>query len=1479
MTSIEIEDIYPLSPAQQGLLFHSLYAPGAGTYFTQFVCTLQGEVDVAALERAWQEVAARHPALRASFVWEDVQEPLQVVHHRELRIPFALHDLAEMPTDELDGWIDNFLREDRNRGFNLSKAPLMRLTLLRTQDAAYQLIWSHHHLLLDGWSVSLILGEVFAFYAAILNGQEPPPAQPRPHRDYIEWLQRQDLSKAETFWRQELHGFSMPTPLVVGPAQNGHAPVEHDYAEQHILLSAEETASLQSLARQHGLTMTTIMQGAWALLLSRYSGLEDVLFGTVASGRSVDLPEIESIAGMLINTLPLRVRTPSSMHALPWLKALQERQTEARRYEYTPLARAHEWSMVPRDLSLFESVLTFENYPAPVWLRQGGNGGLGLSDIRMLEQSHYPLVVQAIPIPELLVKVVYDSSRFEAASIIRMLGHLQTLLAGIAADPMLPLGDYSLLTATEREQLLVEWNYNGDEPVAPVCLHRQFELQVEKSPQAVAMLFEGEQFTYAELNRRANRVAHRLQELGVEPDVPVGLYVERSPEMVIGLLGILKAGGAYVPLDPAYPRERLAFMLEDARVPILLAQRHLVERLPQHTAQVICLDDGWAAGGQANDSNLTCEVAPDNLAYIIYTSGSTGTPKGALVTHANVARLFTATRRWFNFGPGDVWTLFHSYTFDFSVWELWGALLYGGRLVVVPDRVRRSPETFYNLLCDEGVTVLNQTPSAFRQLMWAEEASRVRADLALRLVIFGGEALEVGSLQPWFERHGDTSPQLANMYGITETTVHVTYHPLTRADTRHGPGSVIGRPIPDLQTYVLDMRMQPVPVGVPGEIYVGGAGLARGYLRRPELTAERFVPNPFVSTEYRVPSAEGRGASAFHTPHSGGERLYKTGDLARYLPGGELEYLGRSDRQVKIRGFRIELGELEAALSRHPAVRQAVAIAREDVPGEKQLVAYIVAEQDSLSISDLRRFLQAHLPDYMVPAAFVTLDALPITHNGKIDYRALPPPEQSRPDIQSGYTAPRTPEEKLLAEIWGQVLRVEGVGVDDNFFELGGDSILSIQIVARANQEGLKLTPRQLFERPTIAQLAQVVSNSPAAHAQDEQVEGPVRFTPIQLRFFGQDLPQPQHYNQAVFLEVLQELDPALLEKAIRYLPVHHDALRLRFSQEASGWQQFCAGWDAAISSASFVQFDLSGLPHDVQGAAIEQKGLELHRSLDLANGPLMAAAHFNLGPGKPARLLIVVHHLAVDAVSWPILLVDLQSAYEQLSRGESIRLPSKTTSFQEWAERLVAHARSGAVEQELDYWLARRGTQVAPLPLDYPDGLAANNELSAQEVTVAFDDDETSTLLHDIARDYRAQVNEVLLAALAQVIARWAGGEQALIDLEGHGREDLFDDVDLSRTVGWFTTIFPALIPAREGADPRRALNMVKEYLRGIPNRGIGYGLLRYLSANPAISAELGSLPQAQVSFNYLGRLDNGLADSTMFDWAHGSTGPIHSP
>ncbi|MEH2179927.1 non-ribosomal peptide synthetase [Nostoc sp.] len=605
-----------------------------------------------------------------------------------------------------------------------------------------------------------------------------------------------------------------------------------------------------------------------------------------------------------------------------------------------------------------------------------------------------------------------------------------------------------ILKESEKD-LLIEYNYTQQ-----ASIHQLFEAQVELTPETVAVVFEDQQLTYRELNIKANQLAQYLQNLGVGPDVLVGICVERSLEMIVGLLGILKAGGAYAPLDPNYPVERLAFILEDAQVSVLLTQKHLLNNLPQNYTQVLCLDSDKEILSQYSSENPTSSVTSENLAYIIYTSGSTGKPKGVLINHFNVIRLFKATEHWYHFNQNDVWTLFHSFAFDFSVWEIWGALIYGGRLVIVPYLVSRSPEAFYKLLCKEKVTVLNQTPSAFQQLIYTEQTIADSGNLALRWVIFGGEALEIQSLKPWFTRYGYESPRLVNMYGITETTVHVTYRPITEDDLRPGAGSVIGCAIPDLQLYVLDEHRQLVPVGVPGEIYVGGAGLARGYLNRPDLTAKAFIANPLSND----PKA----------------RLYKTGDLARYLPNGDLEYLGRIDHQVKIRGFRIELGEIEREIAQHPDVREVVVLARQEETGEKQLVAYFVLHQNSSYISNqLRSFLGQRLPDYMVPSAFMLLESMPLTVNGKVDRQKLPAPSRERPQLEQAYIAPQSDLERLLAGILSELLKIDRVGIDDNFFDLGGTSISIVQVAVRVQQElGIELPTVKLFQYSTISSLA-----------------------------------------------------------------------------------------------------------------------------------------------------------------------------------------------------------------------------------------------------------------------------------------------------------------------------------------------------------------------------------------------------------------------
>jgi amino acid adenylation domain-containing protein len=1065
-----IEDIYPLSPMQQGMLFHSLYAPDSGIYFQQMICTLRGNLEVVAFEQAWQKIVEKHSIFRTAFIWESLNKPVQVVY-KQVKITVENDDWQGLSAQEQQEQLKVFLESDQQNSLQLSQPPLMRLHLIKLDKNTYQFVFSSHHLLLDAWSLPLVFNDLLNFYEGISQGETIRSQSPLSYRHYIAWLQQQDQELAEKFWKQKLQGFTAATPLTVEKLLPKTENSNISYGEQQIQLTVLATEALQSFARQNRLTLNNLVQATWGLLLSRYSQESDVVFGVTVSGRPPSLLGVESMVGLFINTLPMRVQVSAETKILDLLKDLQAQQIECEQYSYSSLAEIQGWSDIPRGTSLFESILVFESNTLKTGLKSS-NKSLELDNIRGFERTNYPLTVVAVPRQQMLVRISYDTNRFDDGTITRLLGHFQTLLEGIIANPQQRVCQLPLLTKFEKQQLLGDWNNIHENYLQDKCIHQLFEEQVERTPHNVAVVFENNSLTYQQLNTRANQLAHYLQELGVKPDTLVGICVERSLEMIVGILGILKAGGAYVPLDPEYPQERLSFMLEDSQVKVLVTQAKLVESIPEHQAQLICLDTDWEKIAQNITSNPENKSEPENLTYIIYTSGSTGKPKGVLVNHANVVRLFAATDSWYHFNSQDVWTLFHSYAFDFSVWEMWGALLYGGRLVIVPYLVTRSPESFYELLCQEKVTILNQTPTAFRQLIQAEQSTD--NDLSLRLVIFGGEALEINSLQPWFDRHGDQCPQLVNMYGITETTVHVTYRPLSRADVNNTV-SVIGRPLPDLQVYLLDKYLQPLPVGVPGEMYVGGAGVTRGYLNRPELTTERFISSPFDPP--LPPLDKGgtqAGASLNQGKTQGGAKLYKTGDLARYLPNGELEYLGRIDNQVKIRGFRIELGEIETLLASNPQIWETVVLVWDDTTGDKRLVAYIVPQPEiTITIDEIRQFLTTKLPGYMVPNAFVILEALPLTANGKIDRRALPPPKSSSKPSDK-YVAPRTPIEDILVNVWSEILKVEKVSINDNFFELGGHSLLATQLVAQIRDRlKVELPLRQLFNSATLAELAQ----------------------------------------------------------------------------------------------------------------------------------------------------------------------------------------------------------------------------------------------------------------------------------------------------------------------------------------------------------------------------------------------------------------------
>lgn len=1046
---------HPLSPAQRRMWVLEQFGTLGDAYNIPNAVRIRGPLQPELLERSLNAVIKRHDALRTTFTVVD-GEPVQIISP-EMSLQVQVTDLQ---ASDLDARI----AEEGQHPFDLTKGPLVRATLLRLGAEEHVLTLVMHHIVSDGWSMGVLVREILACYEAFAQGQNDPLAPlPIQYADYAHWqqsrMQGDEWDKQLLFWQKQLAGtlpvLDLPTDR---PRQNAQ---EMRGAAETFALTPDLSKRLEALSRRTGTTLNTVLLAAFHVLLHRSTSQEDILVGTPIAGRTHS--RLEALIGVFINTLVLRTNVSGDLTFRQLVENVHQVTTDAFAHADVPfevlaneLATGRQISQTP----LFQVMFVLQNAPSAKLETQG----LSLETLPMHNRTAKFELTMLMEQTEsgLGGTLEYSTDLFDRETILRMIEQFLQVLEAAADDPERTVAGLPMLTERERQLLLKEWNGATADFPSDLCLHHLFEQQAERYAERVAVTYEDHSLTYAELNRRANQLAHHLQRKGVRPGMLVGLAVERSPELVIGILGILKAGGAYLPLDPAYPQDRLAFMAEDSGMQVLVTEQRLLEQLPPQTAVTVRLDADAGLIAQESGENPTSAAASDSLAYVIYTSGSTGKPKGVLIPHANVTRLFAATEEWYQFDEHDVWTLFHSYAFDFSVWELWGALLCGGRLVVVPYWTSRSAEEFHHLLFREKVTVLNQTPSAFRQLIRADENAGEPNALALRYVILGGEALELSSLLPWMKRHGDQTPQIVNMYGITETTVHVTYRPLTLNDLQAGNGSVIGCPIPDLEVYVLDPYGQPAPIGVTGELHVGGAGVADGYLNRPDLTAERFVPHPFSDRP--------------------GARLYKTGDLARFRRNGELEYMGRIDQQVKIRGFRIELGEIEAVLLQHPAVREAVVTAREEETGDKRLAAYYVPRDgEAPSAADLRRHIGETLPDYMVPSAFAALDAFPLTANGKVDLRALPQPEEGTGASAAEYVAPGTPLEITLAGIWAELLRVERVGVQDDFFELGGHSLLGTQLMTRVQSEfGVQIPLRELFEIPTIAHCAACIEAATA---------------------------------------------------------------------------------------------------------------------------------------------------------------------------------------------------------------------------------------------------------------------------------------------------------------------------------------------------------------------------------------------------------------
>ncbi|HEX8282851.1 MAG TPA: amino acid adenylation domain-containing protein [Pyrinomonadaceae bacterium] len=1387
-TRQQIEDLYPLSPVQHGMLFHCLLSPEVGVYFVQKSCTLKGDLDVAALERAWQKVLDRHPVLRTGFVWEGMDEPVQVVY-RGVRLPIRQEDWRGLSADEQGARLAEHLRVERRSGFDLTQAPLMRLDLFRLADDAYRLIWSHHHLLMDGWCNTLILREVFTLYEAYARGREVELEPSRPFRDYIAWLQGQDLSRATEFWRETLEGFETPTPLAVEQLTGGRA-AEQSFDEEYTLLSLEATRALQATARRHRLTMHTVVQGAWALLLSRYSGERDVLFGDVVAGRPAEIEGIETMVGMFINALPVRVGVTAGERLLPWLKRLQEHQIESRQYEHSPLVQVQQCSDVPQGTPLFDSLLGYQNYPVDATLRDG-RASVRIEDVHTIQTANYPVIVTITPVPELMTLIKYDCSRFDVGTVRRMLGHFQTLLEAFAADPERRLEDYDVLTGDERRQLLVDWNDTTTSYPRDRQVQELFEEQAARTPDAAALVFGEQTLTYRELNERANQLARHLRAQGVGAESLVGLCVERSAELIVGMLGILKAGGAYVPLDPSYPVERLSFMMADAAIEALVAQERSLDELPSFWGPVVCLDADADLLEACETENLPPAGDAGDLAYVIYTSGSTGTPKGISIVHRAIARLVRDTD-YVTLTPEDRVAQASNSSFDAATFEVWGALLNGACLVGIDKEVALSPGGLAAEVRRRQINTLFLTTALFNQLA----ASEPGCFAGVRHLLFGGEAVDPRRVRQVLS---DGAPErLLHVYGPTECTTYATWQHVERV--ADGDQTVpIGRPLANTQYYVLDTRLDPVPVGVAGELYLGGPGLARGYLNRPALTAEKFVPNPY--------SAEA------------GERLYKTGDRVRLLPGGAVEFLGRVDNQVKVRGHRIELGEVEAVITAHPAVRECAVIVRDD-SGDRRLVAYVVAANEDAPPTgeELRRYLGERLPDYMAPSRFVSLPALPLTPNGKVDRRALPAPDAARDDFESAYLAPRTPTEEMLAGVWGQLLGVERVGAGDNFFSLGGHSLLATQVMSRIRDTfGVEIALRELFEQPTLRALADCVDASRQAASPVGEAPPlvraartdalPLSFAQQRLWFLEQLEPGGTAYNIPVALRLSGALDADALEASLNDLIRRHETLRTTFRVVGNEPAQVVAPFEPL----ALPLIDLSALPRErAEAEAVTLRDAEARRGFDLAEGPLLRVGLLRLAEDEHL-LLVTMHHIISDGWSMGVLVREVAALYDAHRAGVEADLPELDIQYADYAAWQREYLSGEVLEQQLDYW--KKQLAGAPPALELPADRPRPAVQSFRGAALTFScSPELSDALRSLSRREGATLYMTLLAAFAALLKRHSGEGDVVVGSPIANR----NRAETEGLIGFFVNTLA--VRTRLGGDPTFA-----EALRGVRDVVLG--------------------------------------------------------
>jgi len=1457
----------PLSFAQQRLWVLDRIEGSNPAYHMPAVLVLNGVLNLEALEASFSEIVRRHEIMRTGFP-ERNGKPYQ---HIEPAYPVTvpIHDLTEMPGQEGEAHLGRLLNEWIARPFDLAKAPCFRLALFRLETHKHVLAMVQHHIISDGWSTGVLVQEFGALYQAAVVG-EPlewalPPLEVQ-YADFAMWqrkrLDGEAMAGQLEFWRQRHEGLP---PHIDLPTDRPHPPLQtFNGATEGIGFDETMTARLRAFAKRHDATLFMVLEAAFATLMFRYSHQSDIAVGTPIANRTHRA--LEAMVGCFINTLVLRTSFDNDPNFIDLIAQTRRTALDAYAHQDVPFEEVVEAVQPRRDMSrnpLFQVMFILQNTP---------RASLSLPELELSPfpgRNHFAKFELQFDMRDLgerlFCQIEYNTDLFDGESVRRLAAHFHTLTAGLIESPERPVRAVAMLDRAERDRIALAWNRTDSDFKGPRHLLAPFERWARLSPErpAVRLADGAGELSYAELRNRAESLAVHLARLGVGPETLVGVALQRSLEMVVAQYAVVKAGGAYVPIDPEYPAERVAFMLEDCAAPVLLTTRTVLAGLPEHQAKAVCLDEfTWNEiddDGRALLEEVADGFSPSRAAYMIYTSGSTGRPKGAVNTHEAIANRLDWMQTAYPLDDSDRVLQKTPFSFDVSVWEFFWPLRSGATLVMAEPERHGDPSYLADVIQRHTITTMHFVPSMLDAFLSAADLSKCGS---LRRVFASGEALSVDLATRFTDQLSAVT--LHNLYGPTEAAIDVTYHRV-RPD-EHGRGVPIGKAIANTRVYLTDRYGELVAQGVSGELLLGGLNLARGYHHRPGLTASRFIPNPF-----------GRG-----------ERLYRTGDLARFRNDGELEFLGRIDHQVKLHGFRIELGDIETALLTWPDFKQAVALVRSE-GSDQRLVAFVVAEkgqpgfdrvQAMADTAALRAHLAERLPRHMIPNIFVALEALPVTANGKLDRRELNLVPIAVGTRGKETVTPRSANERILVDIWKSHLPVTEVGVHDNYFELGGDSILAIQIVSKARAAGLALTPKQMFEWPTIAQLASHAGQTAVeVLAPQGEVTGDLPLVPIQRWFFEQHRPHPHHFNQAMLFDLGEEGDPRRLERAVSALVAHHDALRTRFEFKEGRWHQTVTSADL---ETPFEVHDLRNLADRARTTAIEARCAELQAGHRLESGCLIKVALFRCGAAGD-RLFLTIHHLVVDGMSWRVLLEDLMAAYQK-PESAAIQLPPKTSAMRDWARALEDYAQSDRLLEELPYWqeTLRLAAQTQPLPLDMPaiedEPGSANPGRNRSSVVASLDGDLTRCLLTQVPAVYNTRINDLLLTALLLAYHRWTGSSSLVLDLEGHGREHLFPELDVSRTVGWFTSLFPVRLELQNQGEPGATLMWVKETLREVPHHGIGFGLLRYLCKREeadCLKQDSGS----DLLFNYLGHLDAAMdADAALVQAAE-NKGPDSHP